>query len=252
MGFERQDGSPQSVEFPFFLGGRFAFRSSGATPGSAALDRVTLAPRPLSDHRTGQASALILEPTHLCKGFDRRHAAERERLGEDVRRGHASSSTSRGARAGTERAPPRQGRRSSTALRVTLTKNRNRARRDPTSAHSLPAQAQAVAFEASAAGPAAPHRDQTLRQREERERRCPSAVPERLAKLISPVPRERLSEPERILSSGGFRRRARGACRFALGNLTPFRLQLTALLFGTGLLAVWFFRGKAGGCRPPC
>ena len=140
----------------------------------------------LCDRRTGQASALILEPTHLCKGFDRRHAAERERLGEDVRRGHASSSTSGGARAGTERAPPRQGRRSSTALRVTLTKKRNRARRDPPSAHSLPAQAQAVAFESSAAGPAAPHRDQTLRQREERERRCPSDVPERFAKLISP------------------------------------------------------------------
>ncbi len=171
--------------------------------------------------------------------------------GEDVRRGHASSSTSGGARAGTERARPHQGRRSSTALRVTLTKNRNRARRDPTSAHSLPAQVQAVAFEASAPGPAAPHRDHTLRQREEREMRCPSDVPERFAKLNFPVPRERLSEPERTLCSGRFRRRARGACRFALGNLTPFRLQLTALLFGTGLLAGWFFRGKAGGCRPP-
>ena len=85
MGFERQDGSPQSVEFPFFLGGRFAFRSSGATPGSAALDRVTLAPRPLSGRRTGQSAALILEPTHLCNGFEGRHAAERER-----RRGRAT------------------------------------------------------------------------------------------------------------------------------------------------------------------
>ena len=46
MWFERQDGSPQSVEFPFFLGGRFAFRSSGATPGSAAaaLPRVRSCP----------------------------------------------------------------------------------------------------------------------------------------------------------------------------------------------------------------
>jgi len=63
----------------------------------------------LCDRRTGQAAALILEPTYLCKGFDGRHAAERERLGEDVRRGHASSSTSGGARADRKSASaPRQ------------------------------------------------------------------------------------------------------------------------------------------------
>ncbi len=139
----------------------------------------------LCDRRTGQAAALILEPIHLCKGFEGRHAAERER-----RRGRATrpclvfNKRRRTRRDRKSASAPR--RRSSTALRVTLTKKRNRARRDPPSAHSLPAQAQAVAFEASAPGPASPHRDQTLRQREERERRCPSAVPERLAKLISP------------------------------------------------------------------
>lgn len=207
---------------------------------------ILLGPPHHSDRWTGQAAALILKPTQLCKGFEGRHVAERERLGEDLRRGPASSSTSGGARAGTERARPRQGRRSSTALRVTLTKNRNRARRDPPSAHSLPAQAKAVAFEASAPGRIKP----SVSGR--RERSCPSAVPERLAKLDFPVPRERLSEPERILFSGGFRRRARSACRFALGKLTPFRLELTALLFSTCLLPVLFFRGKSGGCRPPC
>ena len=130
---------------------------------------ILLGPPHHSDRRTGQAAALILKPTQLCKGFEGRHVAERERLGEEMRRGHASSSTSSGARAGTERARPRQGRRSSTALRVTPTKKRKCARSGPPSALSLPAQTQAVACEAVAPTPFSLHRDQPLRQREERE-----------------------------------------------------------------------------------
>lgn len=130
--------------------------------GSASSLRPSLRP---SD-QTGRCA----HPSRLtCARASKAGTRRSGNGGEDVRRGHASSSTSGGARAGTERARPHQGRRSSTALRVTLTKNRNRARRDPPSAHSLPAQVQAVAFEASAPGTAAPHRDQTLRQREERD-----------------------------------------------------------------------------------